>query len=124
MRDLEPGEMTFPRDVEDRRSSESPGALRRELGIRTGQRADERGVVRFRAASGEVAGDLGWKSAASGHGADGMGLDLDRSRGGCRCRQLRVERSGDAVCTLRREGRRRVEQPEIPRMSDMNDALL
>ena len=53
-----------------------------------------------------------------------MGLDLDRGRRGRRGRQLRVERRGDAVRALRREGRRRVEQPEIARMRHLGDAGL
>ena len=58
------------------------------------------------------------------HGADDMAFDLHRSRRGRPGRKLRVERGGNAVRPFGRRRRPGVEQAKIPRVIDVDEALL
>src|SRR4051794_9261400 len=53
-----------------------------------------------------------------------MGLDLDSRGGRGRRSQLWIECTGQSVTALCRKARRRIEQPEVPRIRHVDDALL
>src|SRR5580704_14357455 len=55
---------------------------------------------------------------------DEMRLNLHRSGRGRPCRELRIESADDAIRTLRRKRRSRVEESEVARMRHVHDAVL
>ncbi len=124
MRDFEPGEVAVAGDVEPRRPVEGTRSFARKPRVRAGQGAEQRRVVGLRSAGREMAGGARRKTRTPGDGANHMRLEFDRDRGSGRRGQLRIERRRDPVGTLGRKGGGRVEQPEIARMREVDDALL
>jgi hypothetical protein len=59
-----------------------------------------------------------------GDGTNDMRLDFDRHRPGRRGRELQIERRRDSVGAFCRKGGRRIEQPEISRMRQVDNAVL
>ena len=124
MRDLDPGQMAFARDVNDGRAFEGPGAPHRKIRCRPGQRTKQRGVVRFGSAGCEVTRSLRRKPGAAGDSTDYVSLDLNRDRRGGRSRELRIERAGNPIRALSGERGGRIEQAEVARMRDVDETML
>ena len=79
--DLEPGGMTFARGVHGERGGKCPHPVLAKSRFRARQRAHQRGVVRLRAAGGEMSRRLRRQAGAPREGTDDVCFDLDRRRG-------------------------------------------
>ena len=123
VRDLEPGKMALLRNVEHRRAVKCARPFCRKFRSRPGQSTEQRRIVRFGSAGREMAAGFRWKSCPTSDSTDDVSLYLYCDRGGRQGRQLRIERTGDAIRALGRESWSRIEQPEVARMRHMDEAV-
>src|SRR6516165_1797146 len=71
-----------------------------------------------------MSSSLHLETGAPGNGADDVGFDLDGSRRGNRCRQLRIESRRNTVGALGWKRRCGIEETEIPRVRHVNAPVL
>ena len=116
--------MTLLRGVEHRLPGDGARAIHAEGGKLVRQRAQQRGVIRFGSARGELPAGPGRKPRAPCDGSNHVRFERNGRRRGCGTGHLRIERADDAVGALGREARRGIEQPEVARMSEMHHAVL
>src|SRR5262249_33011466 len=116
--------MTLLRYVEHRLPAEDPCAMECKARMRAWQGAQQRRVVPLRTAGGEVAAGAGREACALGDAPDHIRFERHRRRRCARARDLRVEGADESVGTLRREGRRRIEEAEVTGMREVGQPVL
>ena len=91
VRDLEPGDVAFPRSIERHGTRERACTFGGETRMRRGQRAEQRRVIGLGSAGRKMSGDAVGEAGAAPDRANHVALELDGHGRGGGTRELRIE---------------------------------